>query len=141
MRWTLYTNSASCLNKKQPSQALCILQYIFKLENVSMRIKNQVTMTLIHVFWIKWTTLFMQAHLIFKWSVIWYIEICMSSTCFYIMDTFSSLNIYWRMHRAWLGCFLFKQEALLVYKVHLDFTRLFSIVISNHPLHIIFFDI
>jgi hypothetical protein len=75
--------SASCLNKKYASQALCILQYIFKLENVSMRIKDQVTMTLIHVFWIKWTTLFMQAHLIFKWSIIWCIEICMSSTCFY----------------------------------------------------------
>jgi hypothetical protein len=40
------------LNKKHASQALCILQYIFKLENlnVSMRIKDQVTMTLIHVF-------------------------------------------------------------------------------------------
>ena len=50
--------SASCLNKKYASQALCILQYIFKLENVSMRIKDQVTMTLIHVYWIKWTTLF-----------------------------------------------------------------------------------
>ena len=74
---------ASCLNKKHASQALCILQYIFKLENVSMRIKDQVTMTLIHVFWIKWTTLFMQAHLIFKSSIIWYIEMCMSSTCFY----------------------------------------------------------
>jgi hypothetical protein len=82
-RWTLNTNSAACLNKKHASQALCILQYIFKLENMSMRIKDQVTMTLIHVFWIKWTTLFMQAHLIFNWSVIWYIEICMSSTCFY----------------------------------------------------------
>ena len=78
------TNSASCLNKKHASQALCILQYIFKLENVSMRIKDQVTMTLIHVFWIKWTTLFIQAHLIFKWSVTWYIEICMSSTCPYL---------------------------------------------------------
>ena len=44
------TNSASCLNKKHASQALCILQYIFKLENVSMRIKDQVTMTLIHMF-------------------------------------------------------------------------------------------
>ena len=83
-RWTLNTNSASCLNKKHASQALCILQYIFKLENVSMRIKDQVTMTLIHVFWTKWTTLFMQAHLIFEWSVIWYtgVEVCMSSTCF-----------------------------------------------------------
>jgi hypothetical protein len=58
------------LIKKYAGQALCILQYIFKLENVSMRIKDQVTMTLIHVFCIKWTTLFMQAHLIFKWSVI-----------------------------------------------------------------------
>ena len=58
-----------------------------------------------------------------------------------LMDTFSSLNIYWRMHLAWLACFLFKQEALLVFKVHLDFTKLFSIVISNHPLHVIFFDI
>ena len=38
------------LNKKHASQALCILQYIFKLESVSMRIKDQVTMTLIHVF-------------------------------------------------------------------------------------------
>jgi hypothetical protein len=37
------TNSASCLNKKHASQALCILQYIFKLENVSMRIKDQVS--------------------------------------------------------------------------------------------------
>jgi hypothetical protein len=35
-----------------------------------------------------------------------------------LMDTFSSLNIYWRMHRDWLACFLFKQEALLVFKVH-----------------------
>jgi hypothetical protein len=77
------TSSGSCLNKKHASQALCILQYIFKLENVSMRIKDQVTMTLIHMLCIKWTTLFMQAHLIFKWSVIWCIEICMSSTCFY----------------------------------------------------------
>jgi hypothetical protein len=30
------------------------------------------------------------------------------------MDTFSRLNIYWRMYRAWLACFVFKQEALLV---------------------------
>jgi hypothetical protein len=48
-RWTLNTNSASCLNKKHVSQALCILQYIFKLENVSMRIKDQVTMTLMYM--------------------------------------------------------------------------------------------
>jgi hypothetical protein len=40
-KWTLNTNSASCLNKKNASQFLCILQYIFKLENVSMRIKDQ----------------------------------------------------------------------------------------------------
>jgi hypothetical protein len=69
-RWTLNANSASYLNKKHARQALCIIQYTFKLENVSMRKKDQVTMTLIHAFWIKWTSLFMQAHLIFKWSVI-----------------------------------------------------------------------
>ena len=76
-------NSASCLNTKHASQTLYILQYIFKRENVSMKIKDQVTMTLIYVFSIKRTTLFMQAYLIFKWSVIWCIEICMWSTCFY----------------------------------------------------------
>jgi hypothetical protein len=32
-------------------------------------------------------------------------------------------------------------EALLVFKVYFDFTTLFSIVISNHPLPVIFFDI
>ena len=89
------TNSVSCLNKKHASQALCILQYIFKLENVSMRIKDQVTMTLIHVFWIKWTTLFMQAHLIFKWLVIWCIEICMSSTCLLF---FKACLLHWKLH-------------------------------------------
>ena len=88
-------NSASCLNKKHTSQALCILQYIFKLENVSMRINEQVTLTLIHVFWIKWTTLFM----IFKWSVIWYIAICMSSTCFYFCLRYESCSLkHWKLH-------------------------------------------
>jgi hypothetical protein len=85
------TSSGSCLNKKHASQALCILQYIFKLENVSLRIKDQVTMTLIHMLCIKWTTLFMQAHLIFKWSVIWCIEICMSSNVFIFVYSMSAV--------------------------------------------------
>ena len=85
------TNSASCLNKKHASQALCILQYIFKLESVSMRIKNQVTMTLIRVFLIKWTTLFMQAHLIFKWSVIWYIKFACQAHVFIFAYSMSAV--------------------------------------------------
>ena len=103
------TNSASCLNKKHASQALCILQYIFKLESVSMRIKDQVTMTLIHVFLIKWTTLFMQAHLIFKWSVIWCIEICMSSTSFYFCLQYECCSL---KHAYFTGNYTYKCKYL-----------------------------
>jgi hypothetical protein len=63
----------------------------------------------IHVFWIKWTTLFMQAHLIFKWSVIWYIEICMSRTCFYLFECYRPpKNFLLQIHFNFFSSFFFK---------------------------------
>ena len=62
----------------------------------------------------------MTDHLNSKWACMNRVVHFIQNTCikvivtwsFILMDTFSSLNVYWRMHRAWLACFLYKQEAL-----------------------------
>jgi hypothetical protein len=121
---------------------ICIYMSNFQLINHALKNsthtvnKNKNMYLTFKFLYIKWACMNRVVHLIqnkcikviVTWSLI-------------LMNTFSSLNIFWRMHRAWLAYFLFNQEALLVFKVHLYFTRLFSIVISNHLLHVIFCDI
>jgi hypothetical protein len=120
-----------------------ILQYIFKLENVSMKIKDQVTMTLIHVLWItsKWTTLFMQAHLIFEWSVIWYIEICMSSTCFYFClqyecCAFKACLLHWKLHIYQCKYLTYTPNGQLFLSIDEKFWKLLSEFVDTFEIYI-----